>query len=79
MIDDKFVAYRKVHLINQTIPNKVIEDIKVKWYHLYALKNRREWQIFIEIPAEKNIKFPRKNTIFDTLNTKQNENANTEQ
>ena len=78
MIDKKFIAYRRVHLVNLTIPHKVIEDIKMKWYHLYALKNRVDWQIFIEIPSEKNIKFSRKNSIFDTLNTKHNENANTE-
>lgn len=79
LVNGELVAYKRVALCHKPIDSKKIEGIKTRWYHLYALKNRREWQMFIEIPAGESIKFQKKNCIFDSLNTKQNENANTEQ
>jgi len=59
-----------------------IKALRDRWFYGYGLASKEDWQIHIRMPSKmdeykKTIRFPKKNVIFESQNTINNESTNT--
>jgi hypothetical protein len=59
-----------------------IKEVRNRWYYLYGLASKEDWEIHVRMPSKmdadkKTIRFPKKNVIFESQNTINNESTNT--
>jgi len=57
-----------------------MKEVRNRWYYLYGLASKEDWQIHIRMPSKmdeykKTIRFPKKNVIFESQNTINNETS----